>query len=203
MSRHSPNVDPSIRSCARALIVECMEAIEADRIAGVEFYRARDRAIETRAADWVRHYGKDTADMAVRGLCMLQEGEILSRDAKAKIQDRRASGALSRMHRDGTASWLNRAWLRMFGLPLYGLALAILAAGTVGGVSPASAGSGQRVDAKWRALAACGVAKPGPNRERACRRFNSAERETWRSYDGPGAGAPRDWELPRSWEIPD
>lgn len=205
MSRHSPNVDPSIRACAQSLIVEAMDAIEADRLAGVSFYVARDRAVETRAADWVRLYGKDAADAAVRGLHMLQEGEILSREAKAAIQARRAASALSYMRTmpDGRNSWINRTCLRMFGLPLYGLALAILAVSAGVAPSPASAGSGQYVAPKWRALAACGVAKPGPGRDRACRRFNSAERETWRAYDGPGAGAPRDWELPRSWEIQD
>lgn len=180
-----------------------MEAIEALRIAGVPFYVARDRAVETRAADWVRLYGKDAADAAVRGLHMLREDEILSRDAKAKIQAQRSAGALSRMHRDGTASWINRLCLRLIGLPLYGLALAILAASATMGLAPASAGSGQDVAPRWRALAACGVAKPGAGRERACRRFNSAERETWRAYDGPGAGAPREWELPRAWDLPD
>lgn len=198
------NVDPSIRACARSLIVEAMEAIEADRIAGVEFYQARDRALETRAAEWVRLYGKECADMAVRGLHALQEREILSREAKAKIQARRSASALSYMRTmpDGRNSWLNRTCLRLFGLPLYSLALAILAAGSVVAPAPASAGSGQHVYAKWRALAACGVSKPGPGRERACRRFNSADRGTFRNYDGPGAGALREWELPRSWEIP-
>lgn len=192
------NVDPSIRSCARVLVVEAMEAIERDRIAGVGFYVARDRALETRAAGWIRLYGRETADMATRGLHMLREDEILSRDAKAKIQAQRSAGALSRMHRDGTASWINRLCLRLIGLPLYGLALAILAASAVAVPAPASAGSGQDVAPRWRALAACGVAKPGARRERACRRFNSAERETWRAWDG--AGALREWEMPRSWE---
>lgn len=194
------NVDPSIRACARSLIVEAMEAIEADRIAGVEFYQARDRALETRAAEWVRLYGKECADMAVRGLHALQEREILSREAKAAIQAQRSARALSRMRRDGTASWVNRLCLRLVGVPLYGLVLAFLAAGSLVTPVPASAGSGQHVDAKWRALAACGVSKPGPGRERACRQFNSADRATFRNYDGLGAGAPRDWELPRAWE---
>lgn len=57
----------------------------------------------------------------------------------------------------------------------------------------------REVPSRWRALAECGVAK-GADYERKCQRFSRTERSTWREYDGPGAGAPREWELPRSYD---
>ena len=55
--------------------------------------------------------------------------------------------------------------------------------------------------ARWKSLAACGVVKmDSSDYERQCRAFSRTERTVVRSYDGPGAGAPRDWELPKDWE---
>lgn len=203
---HTMNADPSVRQCAESLMVDAMGAIESSLLRGVGFYVARDRAIEERADAWVSRFGKDAADQAVRGLHMLSRDECLSDAGRRALRDREAEAhrLYLRVHDTARDTWWNRASIAVFGVPFYALVLACLAASAVmGGPAPAQASSGQHVDAKWRALAACGVAKPGPGRDRACRRFNSAERETWRSYDGPGAGAPREWELPRSWDLPD
>lgn len=203
MSRHSINVDPSIRACARALVAEAIEAVAQDLLAGVEFYRARDRAIETRADAWVSTYGKEAADAAVRALHVLSRDEFLTPQERRTLRARQDEARLTSMRLGGPIrdTWWNRLSVRLLGVPFAVLALALLAPLAV--PSDALAGSGQAVAPKWRALAACGVSKPGPGRDRACRRFNSAERETFRAWDGPGAGAPREWELPRSYEIPD
>jgi hypothetical protein len=197
------NSDPSIQACAHALAAEAIEAVAQDLLAGVEFYRARDRAIETRADAWVSTYGKEAADAAVRALHMLERDEFLTPAERRTIRARQDEAHMVSMRLGGPIrdTWWNRLSVRLFGVPFAVLALALLA--PLATPSDALAASGQHVAPKWRALAACGVAKPGPGRDRACRRFNSAERETWRAYDGPGAGAPREWELPRSYEIRD
>ena len=72
--------------------------------------------------------------------------------------------------------------------------LAVIVCGVL--IRPAAAGEAH---SRWRALAECGVAK-GADYERKCRRFSRTERSTWRAYDGPGAGAPREWEMKKEWE---
>lgn len=74
--------------------------------------------------------------------------------------------------------------------------LALAAGGLLAGSSYLSAHEGHT---RWRALAECGAAK-GADYERKCQRFSRTERSTWRAYDRPGAGAPREWELPRSYD---
>lgn len=197
------NVDPSIRACAHSLVLEVIEAVAQDLLRGKAFYRSRDRHIETRADEWVSKYGKECADMAVRALHMLQEDEFLTKAERHTIRARQDEAHMVSMRLGGPIrdTWWNRLSVRLFGVPFAGIILAASVA-SLALVSPSEAlpGSGQHVDAKWRALAACGVSKPGPSRERVCRQFNSADRATIRSYDGLGAGVPREWELPREWE---
>ena len=197
------NVDPSIRSCAHSLVCEAIEAVAADLLRGVNFHVARDRAIETRADAWVSRYGRECADQAVRALHALLPSEFLTADERRILRARQAEGhrISLRLRGPGHDTWWNRLSIRLCGLPFAGIALAASVASlALGSPSEALARSGQHIDPKWRALAACGVSKPGPGRDRACRQFNSADRATVRNYDGPGAGAPREWELPRAWE---
>ncbi len=205
MSRHKPTVyvDPSINDCATALIVEAMDGINAECRAGSSYWLARD-AVLSRAADgWVRAYGKPCADAAVRGLHCLAPDEVLEARTKRVQRDLRAAECRAHLTAlDPTRdTWLNRWWISLTGNRLYALALAaLIALLALQPAAPALARDGAHPD-RWRALALCGVSKPGPDRERACWPFGAAERATYRGYDSP-AGTPRSWELPRGYEIP-
>jgi hypothetical protein len=84
--------------------------------------------------------------------------------------------------------------LRVFGMLIQWLALA---AGEL--LAGSSLVHAREYHSCWRALAECGVAKAA-DYEQKCRRFSRTERSTWRAYDGPGAGAPRVWEMQKEWE---
>lgn len=196
---HTPKLydDPSIRECAKHLLCEALDGINRRVRAGESFYLARTATMERLADQWVHVYGKEAADMAVRGLHSLAPGEVLDHETKRIQCARRAALCRAELaaYDPGRNTWLNRAWLRLFGCRLYTLALIIIAAAPI--ARPAEAA--EKRD-RWRALALCGVAKTGTERERACRNFSTHERGTWRGYDAP-RGTPRTWELPRAWEV--
>lgn len=184
--------DPSIRSCTHAITREAIEAVAADLMRGMNFFVARDRAIETRANEWVSRYGRECADKALGALHMLQASEFLSADEKRLLRARQDESAriqlrIGGVHRD---TWWNRLSIRLWGVPFAVLALALLLPAAM--PSSVLAASGQSVAPRFPTLDACGVSEPWPGRDRACRQFNSADRAIFRNYDGPGAGAPRD-----------
>lgn len=189
--------DPTIRECAKHLLCEALDGINRRVRAGDSFYLARTATLERLADEWVTRYGREAADMAVRGLHALAPGEVLDRETlRVQRAHNVALGQAELAAYDPVRNtWINRKWLRFFGRRLYVLALLILAAAPL--ARPAEAGDR---DSHYRALALCGVAKSGTERERACRNFNLGQRGSWRGYDHRG-GTPRSWELPRSWEI--
>lgn len=196
---HTPKLyeDPSIRECAKHLLCEALDGINRRVRAGDSFYLARTATMERLADEWVTRYGKEAADMAVRGLHSLAPGEVLDRETKRIQCARRAALCRAELaaYDPSRNTRLNRAWLWLFGHRLYALALLVLAAAPIS--RPAEAAENRD---RWRELALCGVAKSGTERERTCRNFTSAQRGTWRGYDHPG-GTPRPWELPKLWEI--
>jgi hypothetical protein len=201
MPRNSlQNVDPTIRSAAASLIVEGMNAIESAMLAGMRFHTARDAYLADNVDSWVNTCGRDCADQALRGLCALEESEVLSREAKSVLDRRWKADRLNHLAtRDtGRNTWINRAWTRVFGIPLYALILAVVSFSAVHS-SPAAA---VEVAPRFKALALCGTLKPGPARDRACAPFNSVQRGAYRDWDaGPRGPAPREWELPKPYEI--
>lgn len=114
-------VDPSIRACAQSLLLEAMDDINRRVSCGDGFWSARTRVLEMHADDWVRLYGKEAADQAVRGLHCMAPNEVLDRETQRKQRDRR----VAQCRRDlatldpSRNTWLNRAWLSVFGRRLY------------------------------------------------------------------------------------
>lgn len=120
MARYQ-NVDPSIRRMATALVVEAMEGIEELLLADGTFYVSRDLYLETNVDRWVRQYGRECADMAVRGLCALDREEIISKPAKATLRQRRQAECLKNLREldPGRDNAVNRWFVRTFAMRLY------------------------------------------------------------------------------------
>ncbi|WP_238257177.1 hypothetical protein [Methylorubrum podarium] len=114
-------MDPSIKTCAQALVMEALEHINQRVSCGESFWMARTAFLSSVADDWVRLYGKDAADQAVRGLHMLAPGEVLDRETKRKARDRRVAECRHDLATlDPTRNTrLNRLWLSWFGVRLY------------------------------------------------------------------------------------
>lgn len=193
------NIDPSIRRVAQQLIVEAMDGIEELLLADGTFYKSRAIYLEANAGRWVRQYGQECADMAVRGLCALERDEMLSKPAKATLREMRKAECLRnlRLYDPGRDNAVNRWFVRWFAMRLYALVAAVLAFSALY-QGPAAA---VEVAPRFKALALCGTLKPGPARDRACAPFNTVERGSYRDWDGPRGPAPRDWEMPRDWEV--
>lgn len=218
---HRMDVDPRSTAIAQRLMVSAMEDVAGLRIRhGVGHYQAREDVLREVSGEWVKQAGKETADAAVRGLHFLGAAEYLNRrerdvlrarerserrEVLASVKARRA--AQDREYRAYLEQHAPHLVAEMFPpargrLPLIvGMAIAALVL-TVGGLLmfAASAHAGEP-SPRWKALAACGVTKmDSPDYERKCRSFSRTERTVVRSYDGPGYGSPRDYEVPKSWE---
>ncbi|MHC2020377.1 hypothetical protein [Methylobacterium sp. CM6247] len=197
--RYRMDVDPRSNRIASALMASAMEDVAQLRIRyGVGHYEARDQVLREVSGEWVKQAGKETADAAVRGLHFLQANEYLTQRESAVLCDREKRDRAQEWERvtGKPLAWYNRLWFAWFGMALW---CAVVA---VGGVMVAPGTSEAReASPRWRALAACGVVSmKSPEYERSCRRFSRTEITTTRSYDGPGYGAPREWELPKAWE---
>lgn len=218
---HRMDVDPRSTRIATNLMASAMEDVAGRRIRhGVGHHHAREDVLREVSSEWVKQAGKETADAAVRGLHFLSPDEYLSDRERRVLKAREGSGrrevlTMVEAHRVRQDAEY-RAYLEQHAphlvaemfppmrgrLPAF-IAMAIAALVlTVGGLlmlaAPARAGE---PSPRWKALAACGVVKmDSPDYERRCRSFSRTERTVVRSYDGPGAGAPRDWELPKAWE---
>ncbi|CAO4146380.1 hypothetical protein [Methylorubrum aminovorans] len=114
-------VDPSIRNCAQALLMEALEDVNRRVSCGDSFWAARTRVLEMHANEWVRLYGKDAADQAVRGLHMLAPAEVLDRETRRTVRNREVAECRAHLAaRDPKRNtWINRAWLSLFGMRLY------------------------------------------------------------------------------------
>jgi hypothetical protein len=215
------DVDPRSAQRAQNLMADAMQQVADLRLRhGVDHHQAREQVLRQDTAAWVEHAGKEVADAAVRGLHMLSPAEYLTARerrvlrAREKTQRREVLAFVKARQAGRDAEY--RAYLEQHAphlvaemfppmrgrLPMV-IAMAIAALVlAVGGllVFAASAHAGQP-SPRWKALAACGVVKMDtPDYERRCRAFSRTERTVVRSYDGPGAGAPRDWEMPKAWD---
>ncbi|CAM5769880.1 hypothetical protein [Bosea minatitlanensis] len=176
---------------ALVLIEEARAYVEKHVSRGRHWETARDEFLHANAGRWIAEYGKDCADIAVRGVNALRRADMLTKAG------REAEGAHWRSHwtryieENGKATWLNRLWVRWFAMPLYGL----VAVAGLAMVAPSPSEAAPR----RAALAACAEAiTTAEKHQRGCWRFNSVERNTYRAYDR--ADSPRDWEKPRDWE---
>lgn len=189
--------DPRTNRVAARLMADAMQDIAHRRVRhGTDFYAARSDVLHELAPAWVKVAGKDAADAAVRGLHMVSPDEMLTKAERVAVRDREQADmiALHEAARGRRLGWFNRLCVWLFGMPF----LCVLA--VAGGLLAHPGGAvAKEASSRWRALAECGVAK-GADYERKCRRFSRTERSTWREYDGPGAGAPREWEMPKAWE---
>jgi hypothetical protein len=183
--------DPTLRRAAVVLVEEARAAVEAAILKGQPWHSARETFLYANAGRWVAEHGKNCADMAVRGVNAIAPDEWLSKDGRKVESDRWRRHWLDHIEKTGKATLLNRLWVRWFAVPLYGLA--VVAGLSLAAPDPAEAAS------RRAALAACAEARSDAERHRRqCWRFNSVERNTYRSYDR--ADSPRDWERPRDWE---
>lgn len=191
MSKLASYDDPTLRRAAVLLVEEARAAVEAKILKGHPWHAARESFLYANAGSWVAAYGKDCADMAVRGVNAIAPDEWLSRDGRKADGARWRRYWLQHITEAGKASWINRLWVRWFAVPLYGLAV-------VAGLMLALPGPAE-ASSRRAALSACAEARSDAERHRRqCWRFNSVERNTYRSYDR--ADSPRDWERPRDWE---
>ncbi|MGW9820733.1 hypothetical protein ACUXK4_003309 [Methylorubrum extorquens] len=101
--------------------MEAIEDVNRRVSCGDSFWAARTRVLEMHANEWVRLYGKDAADQAVRGLHMLAPTEVLDRETRRKQRTRSADRTRAHLaaYDPGRNTWLNRAWLSVFGVRLY------------------------------------------------------------------------------------
>lgn len=191
MAKLSAYDDPTLRRAAVVLVEEARSAVEAAILKGQPWHAARETFLYANASRWVAEHGKDCADMAVRGVNAIAPDEWLSKTGRKTEGDRWRRYWLNHLEQAGKASRLNRLWVRWFAVPLYGLAVA---AGLVLSVPAPAEASSRRA-----ALAACAEARSDAERHRRrCWRFDSVERNSYRSYDR--TSGTRDWERPRDWE---
>lgn len=177
-----------------ALLIE--ETVSQRMRHGLTHEAARDGACRLYADEMVRQAGRPAADAAIRAVHCLRSDEFLNGPERALIRERERIDTIA-MHeaaRGKPLGWFNRLCVRITGMPF--LCVLVVAGGVLGSSGSAAA---REAPSRWRALAECGVAK-GADYERKCRQFSRTERSTWRAYDGPGAGAPREWELPRPYD---
>lgn len=187
-----------------------MEDVAQGILSGRDGYAVRESVLSELVPAWVEMAGRGAADAAVRGMYALEPRECLTKAEAAGLRRLEKVEAESLRDHQAARAEEYRAYLaahaphllprrssvlsRIANWSVLALLLALIACGVF--IRPAAAGEAHN---RWRALAACGVAK-GPDYERKCRRFSRTERSTWRAYDGPGAGAPREWEAPKAWE---
>lgn len=207
-----PRVDPYTATVAQRLMVGAMEEMAPLILSGRNGHAAREEVLREFVPAWIKLAGRGAADAAVRGMYALEPEDCLTREEKAglrrleKIQtdnivkqvkqreaEHRAYLAEHAPHllprKRGALEWAGDAFVAV-------IFLALVVAVFV--IKPAAAGE---ANSRWRALAACGVVQMSSSEyERRCRRFSRTERSTVRSWDGPGAGAPRAWEIAKPWE---
>lgn len=207
-----PRVDPYTAMMAQRLMVGAMEEMAPLILSGKNGYAAREEVLREFVPAWIKLAGRGAADTAVRGMYALEPEECLTREEKAGLRrlqrieadnimrqakrreaDHRAYLAEHAPHllpkKRSALEWAGDAFVAV-------IFLALVVAVFV--IKPAAAGE---ANSRWRALAACGVVQmSSPEYERRCRRFSRTERSTVREYDGPGAGAPREWESPKAWD---
>lgn len=203
-------LDPYTEMMAQRLMVGAMEEMAPLILSGRDGYAVRESVLGELVPAWVKMAGRGAADAAVRGMYALEPMDCLTEAEKAglrrlqKIEHANNVAKLKKQQEEYHAylaehaphllpqkrsalEWAGDAFVILI---LLGIVLSVFF------IKPAAAGEAPD---RWRALAACGVAK-GADYERKCRRFSRTERSTWRAYDGPGAGAPRDWEIPKPYD---
>ena len=74
--------DPSIQKAAVSLAAEAWDDTERMVRAGIDFYRARELALGSRAGGWAKTYGKDCAERAVRMVHAMDPGDRASFSAE-------------------------------------------------------------------------------------------------------------------------
>lgn len=111
--------DPTIERCAVQLVAEALTAIERDIVNGYPWYMARERVLAELSPGWVRDYGKEAADMAVRAVHAVAPGEMLSNDARKTVNARRRADLLEGLRHRGADSRLNVWCVKTFGFALY------------------------------------------------------------------------------------
>lgn len=201
--------NPRTQQVAARLMADAMQDVAAGMLAGRDHYAERDRVLHDLVPAWIKVAGKDAADAAVRGMHFLGPAEYLkSHERVALAQQQQAEKRALSDHQAARAAEYRaylaehaphllprrRPVLRRAATAL--LALLLAAGGLLAGSGYLHA---RETPNRWRALAECGVAK-GADYERKCRRFSRTERGTWRPWDGPGPGAPREWEIPKPYD---
>lgn len=205
-------LDPYTETIAQRLMVGAMEEMAPLILSGRNGYAVREEVLREFVPAWIKLAGRGAADAAIRGMYALEPEDCLTREEKAglrrleKIQmdnivkqvkqreaEHRAYLAEHAPHllpkKRSALEWAGDAFVAV-------VFLALVVAVFV--IKPAAAGE---ANSRWRALAACGVVQmSSPEYEKRCRRFSRTERSTVRPWDGPGAGAPRDWEIAKPWE---
>lgn len=207
-----PRVDPHTTMMAQRLMTGAMEEIAPLILSGRNGYAVREEVLREFVPAWIKLAGRGAADAAIRGMYALEPEDCLTREERAGLRRLQRIEADNIMRQVKQREAEHRAYLaehaphllpkKRSALEWAGDAfvavifLALIVAVFV--IKPAAAGE---ANSRWRALAACGVVQmSSPEYEKRCRRFSRTERSTVRPWDGPGAGAPRDWEMRKDYD---
>lgn len=206
-----PRVDPHTATVAQRLMVGAMEEMAPLILSGRNGYAVREEVLREFVPAWIKLAGRGAADAAIRGMYALEPEDCLTREERAGLRRLQRIEADNIMRQVKQREAEHRAYLAEHAphllprkrsalewagdafvlLVLLGVILSVFF------IRPAAAEEHSR----WRALAACGVVQMSSDQyERRCRRFSRTERSTVRPWDGPGAGAPRDWEMRKDYD---
>jgi hypothetical protein len=188
------DTDPTIRDCALQLIEETRAKVEMAYLARhVPTYILREEILYREVPGWIKMYGKPTADLAVRALNSMSHAQFMTRFGREQSRIWMKSQLREGLKTRGRNSWLNRVWLNLFGLPLYGIAFTV----GLGALLAPSTGEA-RHEGRRDLLHACAAAEPARRHGMGCWRFSPSELAISRPWDDPPARP--DWDNKRPWE---
>lgn len=187
------DTDNSVRVCAVVLAEEARQQIEAAYLQRhISHHIIREQILFREVPGWIKAYGKPTADRAVRYILSMPLDLILSKQGKEANErwfKRERLAALK--SRPSGNNWINRAFIKLCGMPLYGLALGLVALW-----APSHAEARDR--GRHEHLQACAAAREADRHAMGCWRFSPSEIAISRPWDDPPARP--SWDNKRPWE---
>jgi len=180
--------DPSIEGAAVHLVEDARQYVEAEILRGFPWHVAREAFLLANAKNWIKLYGKDCADVAVRGVLAISPDEWVSTAAAVEKRRQERDAFHARNRRMGRDNMVNRLFVRLAGIPLYAFFLAAFLP------HPTPSQAASRSDT----VAACAHADEAERARRRCWRFGKVRVETFRDHDQHDAQ--HDWEQKRDWE---
>jgi hypothetical protein len=104
---------------ALILTEEARQEVERRILRGEIRCAARDAALAHLVPDWIRLYGKEAANVAVRAVLAMPWRDFLSNTGPQQERDRWRKYWQDRNVRLGRNDWFNRWFTRLAGMPLH------------------------------------------------------------------------------------